>query len=402
MASISTSSKTGCRIIPFFVGSGATRRRRVVRLGKVSMKVAEEVRVRIEHLVAAATHNVAIDRETATWLSAISDVLYTRISNTGVVPARRTASPTSAAMLGPFIDEYAAGRTDTSDGTRANYETVRGRMVAFFGEQRQLASITDGDADNFKVHLHGMYAKATVAKTIKVARQFFAAAVRHRILTTNPFAGVKAPSMVNEARAFFVTRAATTAVLDACPDAEWRLLFALSRFGGLRCPSEHFGLKWNDVNWARSRFRVHAPKNKHNDDGGNRWVPMFPELRPYLEAAFEAAPDRSTFVIQRWRDSAINLRTQMMRIIHQAGLSPWPRLFQNLRASRETELTNEYPLHVVCRWLGNSPRVAADHYLQVTDDHFEMAATGTTGTPGQVAQKATHQGAANHHHHDAK
>jgi integrase len=45
----------------------------------------------------------------------------------------------------------------------------------------------------------------------------------------------------------FVTREEAHAVMDACPDAEWRLLFALSRFGGLRCPSEHIALRWADV-----------------------------------------------------------------------------------------------------------------------------------------------------------
>ena len=47
------------------------------------------------------------------------------------------------------------------------------------------------------------------------------------------------------------------------------------------------------------------------------------------------------------------------------GREPWPKLFQNMRASRETELTAEYPLNVVCAWIGNSPAVAQTHYLQV-------------------------------------
>ena len=56
-----------------------------------------------------------------------------------------------------------------------------------------------------------------------------------------------------------------------------------------------------------------------------------------------------------------------------AGLEPWPKLFQNLRLTRETELAEEYPLHVVCAWIGNSQPVAAKHYLQVTESHFEKA-----------------------------
>ena len=61
-------------------------------------------------------------------------------------------------------------------------------------------------------------------------------------------------------------------------------------------------------------------------------------------------------------------------------MKSWPRLFQNLRASRETELAESYPLHVVCKWIGNTAKVAADHYLQVTEDHFQRAAkSGAVG-----------------------
>jgi hypothetical protein len=41
--------------------------------------------------------------------------------------------------------------------------------------------------------------------------------------------------------------------------------------------------------------------------------------------------------------------------------------------TRETELTETFPLHVVTAWLGNSQLIAAEHYLQVTDSHFEDA-----------------------------
>src|SRR4029077_15799694 len=53
---------------------------------------------------------------------------------------------------------------------------------------------------------------------------------------------------------------------------------------------------------------------------------------------------------------------------------PWGRLFHNLRGSRQTELTERFPAHVVSNWLGNTPRVAVQHYLQVRDSDFERAA----------------------------
>ena len=57
-------------------------------------------------------------------------------------------------------------------------------------------------------------------------------------------------------------------------------------------------------------------------------------------------------MIHRYRGSDTNLRTQFQRIIRRAGVESWPRLFQNMRASRETELTNEYPAARRCRLVG--------------------------------------------------
>jgi hypothetical protein len=73
-----------------------------------------------------------------------------------------------------------------------------------------------------------------------------------------------------------------------------------------------------------------------------------------------------------WKNA--NLRSEMTRLLRRAGVSGWPRLFHSMRASRQTELQREFPLHVVCSWLGNSPRIAQQSYLLVTDDDFAKAA----------------------------
>ena len=46
-------------------------------------------------------------------------------------------------------------------------------------------------------------------------------------------------------------------------------------------------------------------------------------------------------IITRYRDRNSNLRTQLERIIRKSDLKPWPKLFQNLRATRETELAED-------------------------------------------------------------
>jgi hypothetical protein len=58
----------------------------------------------------------------------------------------------------------------------------------------------------------------------------------------------------------------------------------------------------------------------------------------------------------------------------ESGISSWPRLFHLIRAIRQTELQREFPIHVVCSWLGNSPQVAQQSYLLVTEDDFARAA----------------------------
>jgi hypothetical protein len=42
----------------------------------------------------------------------------------------------------------------------------------------------------------------------------------------------------------------------------------------------------------------------------------------------------------------------------------------NLRASRQTELTDRFPAHVVCKWLGNTETIARESYLQTLDAHL--------------------------------
>lgn len=60
----------------------------------------------------------------------------------------------------------------------------------------------------------------------------------------------------------------------------------------------------------------------------------------------------------------------------------WPRLLQNLRASCATDWVEKYPSHVVAKWLGHSPKVAAQHYLMSRDHHFEDVVGTDDSRPG--------------------
>ncbi len=97
---------------------------------------------------------------------------------------------------------------------------------------------------------------------------------------------------------------------------------------------------------------------------------LFGDKSEYVVAAPQYRAAANT--LMGWKNS--NLRTEMTRLLRRAGVSGWPRLFHSMRASRQTELQREFPLHVVCSWLGNSPRIAQQSYLLVTEDDFARAA----------------------------
>ncbi|MFO0969293.1 MAG: tyrosine-type recombinase/integrase [Gemmataceae bacterium] len=371
MASISKSNGGG-KTVQFVAPDG---KRRSIRLGKAPMKAAETIKERVEYLLAAKRSRLALDAETASWLGSIGDELHAKLARVKLVEARRPKEALDL-RLDPFLRAYIDKRQDVKPQTRHNLDVARRRLVAFLGAERDIRTITAGDAESWLFLLRSKYADGTASQSLKKVRQMFQSAVRFEYVPKNPFADLKAPKEANPERQHFIDRETIQKAIDACPDAEWKLLLALSRYGGLRCPSEHLSLTWGDVDWERGRVRVHAPKLEHNEAGGDRWIPLFPELRPFLEEAFEQAPEGAVWIINRYRRKNSNLRTQFERILCRAGVKPWPRLFHNLRASRQTELTADYPVHVVCAWIGNSALIAQKHYLQVRDEDFERAARG--------------------------
>jgi integrase len=204
-------------------------------------------------------------------------------------------------------------------------------------------------------------------------------AIAHQLVTANPFKDVPVGAVATKHLAY-ISEADAARVLPHLPSIQWKLLFALSRWGGLRVPSEPALLTWADVDWDGRRLSVPCPKTAHQGRD-RRAVPMFPELVPLLREAFEAAAPGATHVLSMLRRpdgsnmTGASLRKPLFTAVRKAGLSQWRRLWHNLRSSRQTDLEKRHSLHLVCNWLGNTPRTAAKHYLQMTEADFD-AATG--------------------------
>jgi integrase len=368
MASINRESN-GRRTIQFV---GADGKRRSLRLGKVSQRMAEGFRVKVEALARAVELGQLPDDEVSRWLAERDQVTCDKLAAVGLIPKREVAT------LEAFLNRYITMRADVKAGTAVVLGHTRRNLVDFFGADKPLREITSGDAEAWRINLIDTekLADNTVRRRSGIAKQFFRHALKHKLIYENPFSDLVAAVKGNASRFRFVTLPEAYKVLEKCPDVQWKLLFALSRFGGLRCPSEHLGLKWGDIDWENNRMTVHSLKTEHHEGKETRVVPIFPELRPYLADAFDQAEEGTEYVITICRNGNKNFRTRMLKIIRRAGLTPWPKLFQNLRSTRQTELEETFPSHVVCAWIGNSEAVARRHYLQVTDDHFARAVEG--------------------------
>src|SRR5262245_6438615 len=129
MASISR-GPNGRRTIQFVASDG---KRKSIRLGKMPQRVAEEVKIRVESLIAAKVAGLPLDGETARWVAKIGDDLAAKLAAVGLIPARVPPEAVKPIALDEFLDTYIAGRTDLKASTRRSMESARNRLVEFFG-----------------------------------------------------------------------------------------------------------------------------------------------------------------------------------------------------------------------------------------------------------------------------
>ena len=77
-------------------------------------------------------------------------------------------------------------------------------------------------------------------------------------------------------------------------------------------------------------------------------------------------------------------------LVKRAGLKPWPKMFHNMRSSRETELLDSFPVQVVSKWMGHDAKTCLAHYAQTTDDHFHRAIGGAESSAPKAQNTAQH------------
>jgi integrase len=378
----------GRRRILFVAPDGS---RKTIRLGKCDRKTAEAVCRHVEGLLSAKISGQPIPRDTAAWLASVGAVFRGKLAAVGLVERERRIA------VRQFLTDWLATKKAAGHKTASliAWGQTAAELTRLFGD-REVSDLSHADAEGYRGQMLGRdLRQATVHRRLGHARQMFEDAVRLGHTAENPWRHVRVRAGDPSERRAYVPVPDARRVIDHCPNVWWRLLVALGRFGGFRVPSEAFSLTWGDVDWERSRLSVPSPKTEGTGKT-HRVIPLFPLLRPFLDAAFSAAAEGAVYVIPDeyrlraagaggWANA--NLRTTLQKVIRRAGVNPWPRLWHSLRASCESDLAQSFPLAVVTKWMGNTPSVALRHYIDPTDAAFDQAARWV---PAGGAQSGAH------------
>jgi integrase len=367
MASIS--NQPGNRkMIQFLDGE---KRRRTVRLGKATKRDASTFKLRIEALVSAQIMGHLPDDETGRWLAGLDDAMYQKLAAVELVAER------ASTRLGVWLPQHIASLTLKPESIRKLNQT-KGKLVVYFGTKVNIRKITSAMAADWRLWLGDQISPqtkkpislATINTHCGNAKTLFAEACRRELIPRNPFLNLSSGRIA--AKTDYIDIEMIEKVIAACPDAEWRLLFGLTRYAGLRCPSETHLLTWSHVDWESKRLFVQSPKTEGHKGKESRVVPIGPRLMQLLQQRFDEAEEGEERLIAVKGKGA--LQRQVRAICQRAGVQMWGRLWQSLRSSCEKWWAMDYPQYAVSYWIGHSIEISGKHYVNsVPDELYDKA-----------------------------
>lgn len=341
-------------------------------LGPVSETDAQYVAAQLEALKVARAINVSPPPAAMAWAKGTDRRVKAKLVEWGLIPACNLASY----RISTWLDEYCRQRGDVVEATRRKYRNaVTNHLLAVLPD-KDIRAITTGDAQRFYRQIVG--ADSHKGKIVKLVKQVFAAAVADGVLEFSPFDALKGSNATDLSRDRYISADLFDRLYKKLPSPESRLCFTLTRWAGLRGQSENYALRWTDLDWERSTIAVHSQKGKRYAHRRVRVVPMFPRVRTALEAAFDEAEPGEKWILNRFRSAPNKVMTAHLNAAcKELNVTPWPKLWNNLRASCRTDLEQQFPAFVCDAWLGHSERIARKHYHRVTDEHIQAAVGGT-------------------------
>ncbi len=381
MASVTTRTN-GSRFINFVDGVG---KRRTITLGKVPIRYADKVCIKVEDLVSSNITSHAPADETSRWLADLDDRMLGKLACAGLTV------PQQKLTLREWLTQYLYQREgELKPESHRKLRQTQDKILSYFDPEIPLRTISTQHAAEWRQWLRKQQLSVAAVKTHSGnAKTIMMEAVRRKLIPENPFQHLKSgPTPSRYTR--YVTPDEITRVIEACPNAEWQLLFGLARHAGLRVPSESHLLTWADIDWERGRMTVRSPKTEHHEGHEQRMVPITPQLMDLLQARYDDSDEGEQYLVSIRGQGRIS--RQVKSICANAGVQLWARLWQTLRSSCEKEWAMTFPQYAVSKWIGHSITVSGRHYAnEVPDELFDSAAKSVESKAQRNAQQKAHE-----------
>lgn len=366
-----------------FVANDSSRK--TLRLGICTKRVAEQHQRAVEKILANQAAGLAMEQELAKFIGGLSDTLKDRYRRLGLLPGGYTKP---VERLGGYLKSYLdPRRPEVKEGTWIFYQHTWNRLIEFFGENRLLSSITAADARSFRTWMEtsnkrdkpkdGSPPKPLAINTIRrrtgFCRQIFRQAMEDGLIARNPFAGLPASVRSNKERQHYVPMEVVDKLLAVAGSTRWRVLLLLARHAGLRMPSELANLKWEHIDWENGFLTVaDSPKTAHHANRAKRLVPMSPQLVTELAALREENGVKEGKIFPEVVTTT-NLRSGFLSLIKKAGVQPWPKVVQSLRASCASDFARTLAPHIAAAICGHTQQIAQEHYWMVSTSDLKGA-----------------------------
>ena len=359
--------------------------RKLITIGEMSRSEAVAAKLHIEHLHECQRLSAVPSIRTRRWLESLELKVHNRIAKKGLCEYRcDEQTKTVGGLCKHFLDWK---NKDMASSSIEVYQKSIRMLTHYFGDGRDITTILPAEMDDFfrwvykKGRLVGTEYKRPLAPTTASRRCQNVQSIFHRaerqqwidsVAYHAMFDRMPRQTRMNPDRQHWVDAETVQHVIDkGAMNNEQRLIFALGRWGGIRMPSELIQIRWSDVDRETEKIRVTAPKQRSNPHRIERWIPLWPEIRRYLDIAFDEAPPREEFIIVSHRSKHTSAHAGLfLAACFRANVTksrrdrPWPKLWTNMRSTRATELRKEYAPDVVDYWMNHSAKVSKDHYQQ--------------------------------------
>jgi len=369
--------------------SGLDKKRKRVRLGRMSRGLADRFSQRLEDLISELVGGGVPSRESSRWLEKMSDHHYQRLEK--VLPIERRV----LLSLDQWRKQFIAGCSGMASGSRDKLEQTFDKLIEFFQGSRLLREIKPDDATRWRTWLETHVSNvtqrqlsiATVKTHVGNARTIFGRAVKAKLIVESAFVGQQGGSTPSE-NLPFVPWQDLESVLREIKNPALRLRVALCRYAGLRVDSEPPRLTWAEhVDFDRRRLLIPCSKTKRYAGKSFRVVPIDERLMRHLSLRYRLKLADDVSVCGTHRVTATNKAT-IARAIKRAGVTPWRKLFQALRASYDSELRADgVATDFASKMTGHSAEMSRRHYTTSVPEVIMRQVTSRY-TPDEVRKAA--------------